>query len=130
MIIADLAQNETIWVTLVKYFGVPGAIFLVWVWAIYKGWFSPKREVDKIEAFWKSQYDLGVTQYSERLKLTEAQCVASSKQWEDRYEELKAESIQRLESLRVDKDMWRDTALRATNIAKVVTDKLPTGGGQ
>lgn len=81
------------WKLLVQFFGVPGAMMAVVIFAMMKGWVITRREAVALEAI-----------HEER-----------DKEWHDRYDTMKTE-----------KDYWRDLALRATDIAEGATTTAKT----
>lgn len=81
------------------------------VWLVYSGRLILKREIDGLKA----------------------QCAEEQRIWKERYEELKTESVERLNNLRAEKDYWRGIALRAANLLDRAVEtpaKGPTGIGE
>lgn len=50
------------------------------------------------------------------------------KTWRDLYDQLKAESVFRLEELRKEKDYWRDTAMKSADLAQRAVKTVEASG--
>lgn len=132
---ADSPAGAGEWVSLlVRYLGIPGAMMAVIVWGIIKGHVIRQGEAARIEKAWQDYvtalqkaHDEEMKRITEQLALQKEHAAADAAMWRERYEELKGESLSRLNSIRHEKDMWRDTALKATNVAIVATEKVAGG---
>lgn len=113
------ADATGFWSEAVRNFGIPGALFLVALVTGWKGWWLFRWVSDQREQGLKEQ-----------LSLVESAAKHNDAVWRARYDELKSESIDRLNNLRTEKDYWRQIALRAAHVAEVATDSSSrTPGG-
>jgi tellurite resistance protein len=103
----------------VQYFGIPGAMLAVALWAYHRGWVISGRELTRLDEERRKREDFLVadaahTDLMHRQRYSDLQA---------RYDELKAEATQRLTDLRDEKDMWRDVTLQGLRIAEVAAEK-------
>jgi hypothetical protein len=100
------------WGMLVRNFGVPGTMLLVFIWSLVKGLIITKREADERTAA-----------AIERDRIYRESCVHECALLREYITTIKTESTQRIQNLIVEKDMWRDTAMRGVKLAVVATEK-------
>lgn len=116
------------WRLLVTNLGVPGAMCMVLVFALYKGWLRLGREsLDQDE-----QHKSVVLQRDAAYVAMKAEYDARLKEKDALYAALKMESESRLEQMRLEKDKFlgilirhQDVTERAVSAAARAADKLP-----
>jgi hypothetical protein len=113
MIISQPIPDEVPWGTLIRNFGVPGSMLAVLIVALVKGWLITQREAKEQSA-----------DCAAREKLLQERHAVETALLRDRFDALRAEATTRLEALTVEKNMWRDTALKGLKLAEVATDKV------
>jgi hypothetical protein len=121
----DGGESVVTFMTLVRWFGLPGALFLTFIALLMRGYFVTGREAIKDKKAAESALLAEIARREAEVQALKQRYEQDQASWRERYDKMETE-----------KNFWRDTSLRnmevledTTKVARKAVEKLPKREG-